>query len=240
MKQMIIEKITDLAESALNNPGKYNGFMGISTPHKFFSKNNMSYYFEWCSRQFKEFVMVLMDDPEHYNFMVFKFMKKKQALQHARKISDELKTAYEKSLRGLGIQNIKILQFKDFVNNDKYKNILLEVRKNAETNPGLKKDLEEMMNYGIGGKIEEFSKKISEKELEKIKSILFQYIIEETAAIIYLTENGYPVELDPTIEFITKKRIYEGDFPEIYFKLNLTRRGHLFIHPEGITKNVYV
>lgn len=234
---MIIEQSTDLGKDALENPKKYNGFLGVSILHKFFSKKNMKFYFEWCSKQFNEFFIILMDDPDKYNFQIFKNMTEKDSLEHARKISDQLKRGYEKVLRDLDISNIKILQFRDFNNDKKYKAILQAINDSNKSNKEFSKDLNHLMDIGIGGKIEELT--FDKKGIEEARRILINYIIEELASIIYLSENHHPIELDPTIEFITKKRIYEGDFPELYDKLKLTKRGHIYIHPAGILKSTY-
>mgnify|MGYP001308294214 CR=1 FL=1 len=234
---MIIEQLTDLANDALNYPKKYNGFLGVSILHKFFSKKNMSFYFEWSSKQFKEFIVILMDDPDKYNFQIFKNMDEKTALIHARKISDQLKLGYERTLKSLNISNIKVVQFRDFITDEKYIRILDEVNSYRKINNEFNNNLNLLMDIGIGGKIKELPYNV--ERIEEIRKILINYIIEELASIIYLSENDYPIELDPTIEFITKKKIYEGDFEVLYTKLNLTKRGHIYIHPEGIVKNSY-
>ena len=69
---MVIEQVTDLGKEALIKPFSYNGFMGISILNKFFAKKRMKHYFIWASQHFKEFQILLMDDPDKYNFMVFK------------------------------------------------------------------------------------------------------------------------------------------------------------------------
>ncbi len=234
---MIIEHVTDLGKDALENPKKYNAFIGISIPHKFFSKENIKTYSGWCSKQFKEFIILLMDDPEKYNFQVFKNMDEKETLGLVRKKSDELKRGYEKVLQHLSISNIKILQFRDFCSNNQYKNILQEIKTQFDSNEKFRNDLFSLMLLNIGGKIKELP--YGQKGIENIKMILVNYIIEELASILYLTVNGYPIELSPNFEFETKRRIYEGDFPELYQKLRLTKRGHLFIHPRNVSKSNY-
>lgn len=236
---MIIENTTDLGKDALLFLQKYKAFMGISVEHKFFSKKNMAQYFEWGSKQFAKFVIILMDDPKHYNFMVFKNMDEKTALALARKESNELKLGYEKVIKNLNIPNIKIVQFKDFFREKKYKKILEKIIKFSKVDIEFKKDLLNLMETGIGGKIKELSTKLSEKDVKKAKDTLFQYIIEELAAIIYFTENGYQIEVDPTIEFTTKKMLYDGNFPKISEELELSKRGHIFARLEGITKSSY-
>lgn len=234
---MIIEQTSDLGKDAIENPQKYNGFLGVSILHKFFSKTNMKFYFEWSSKQFKEFIVLLMDDPDRYNFRVFKKIPGNAALKHAREISDELKNGYGKTLRGLKISNIRIVQFRDFVEDAAYQSILWEIYNHFDSDDEFRKDLFHLMDIGIGSKIKELP--YQQDDIEKIREILANYIIQELASILYWTEHNYPIELDPTVEFTTKKRIYDGDFPELYSKLRLTRRGHIFIHPEGILKNSF-
>ncbi len=238
---MLVEQTTDLGADALENPQKYNGFMGISILHRFFSKKTMSFYFDWCSVQFKETVILLMDDPDKYNFTIFKKIPEDESLHKARLISDEIKRGYERILAQKNIQNIKILQFREFISQPRYINILSSIHSFLKENNQFHSDLYNLMDHSIGNKIQEFVQlnNIPTSNLSSIKETLFQYIVEEVASIVYLTEIGYPIELDPTIEFSTKKLIYEGHFPELFNKLQLSRRGHIFLHPEGIVKSSY-
>jgi tRNA-dependent cyclodipeptide synthase len=238
---MIIETTTDLGEDSIKHPGKYKGLMGISIFHKFFAKKRMEFYFSWGSTQFSEFVIPLMDDPDKYNCMIFNDLKEKDALTKARTVSDEIKRSYEKKLRTLGITNIKILQFRDFIEDPAYINVLDTIKEYLNEDSLFKEDLIGLMEMGIGEKIKDFLNQADtiETSPEKIKSILFMYIVEELASLIYLTQKGYPIEVDPTREFSTKKLLYEGSFPKLYKKLNLSKRGHIYAHPEGIQKSTY-
>jgi hypothetical protein len=212
---MIIETTTDLGEDSIKHPGKYKGLMGISIFHKFFAKKRMEFYFSWGSTQFSEFVILLMDDPDKYNCMIFNDLK--------------------------GITNIKILQFRDFIEDPAYINVLDTIKEYLNEDSLFKEDLIGLMEMGIGEKIKDFLNQADtiETSPEKIKSILFMYIVEELASLIYLTQKGYPIEVDPTREFSTKKLLYEGSFPKLYKKLNLSKRGHIYAHPEGIQKSTY-
>ncbi len=231
---MVIEKVTDLGEDALRNPKKYNGFMGITIRNRFFTKETMLEYIRWCSNQFNEFVIFLMDDPDQYNLMVFKELKKKQALEKARNISDYTKSALRKILNGQQMRNIKILQFRDFNNDPLFLRISLIVKKLIRNDKVFKDSLYTLMETIVGKKINDFiqKKKLSGEKIERIKKILFRYTTEEIVAVIYFTEKGYPIEIDPTPEFLVKSLLYEDRFPKFFHLMKLGERGHIFMHPK--------
>ena len=238
---MIIESATDLGIDALQNPGKYAGFMGISVGHKFFSKATMEYFFLWGSQIFKEFIILILDDPDTYNFMIFEDLTKEIALNKARIIGDEKARSYKKVINKLGVKNIKIVQVRDFSQNTHYLNLYTKIKAYTEINSSFKQELFNLMENGIGGKIQEHikSRNITQKEAADIKEILSEYILEEFVSLVYFTEYGYPIEIDPTREFSTKKLLYEGQFPDLSRALQLTKRGHVYTHPEGVTKASY-
>lgn len=238
---MVIEQVTDLGKEALIKPFSYNGFMGISILNKFFAKKRMKHYFIWASQHFKEFQILLMDDPDKYNFMVFKDMSATTALEKARVISDEIKVSYQRELEKLNITNIKIIQFRDFIGNESYQKILSATLDCLQVNSAFKEDLYSLIEVSIGGKIIEYAEKkhLDNNNIATVKKNLSQYIIEEFAALIYFTEKGFPIELDPTKEFSTKRLLYEGLFKNCDLFYNVSRRGHIYLHPEGITKASY-
>lgn len=238
---MIIESTTDLGTDAIQNPGKYTGFMGISVGHKFFSKATMELFFLWGSHLFKEFLILLMDDPDKYNFMIFENLSEEQALKKAQTIGDERARSYEKVIRKIGATNIRVVRFRDFNESKIYNDILLKTKQFSTKDLAFKKELLHLMEEGIGGKIQEYAlqKNLSLNEISPIKEILSGYILEEFVSLLYFTENGFPIEVDPTREFSTKKFVYEGMFDDFKQYLSLTRRGHIFAHPEGIIKSTY-
>ncbi|WKZ31301.1 MAG: tRNA-dependent cyclodipeptide synthase [Candidatus Dojkabacteria bacterium] len=238
---MIIEQQTALGTNALLNPGKYNGFMGISIQHKFFAPKRMQYYIEWGSKVFKNFAIVLMDDPDRYNFEVFNSLNADEALTKARNISDEKKRSYEKLITALQTDNVRILQFRDFADNEEYKNILRQLKEFSVSDQSFHGDLRNLMRMGIGGKLKEMqeSRNIPDSEMRDTIEVLLNYAIEELASIIYFTEYGYPIEVDPTIEFTTKTYLYDNNFPRISQSLALTNRGHIYAHPECAKKDTY-
>lgn len=239
---MIIEQTTALGQDALDNPGKYRGFMGVSILHKFFAPKRMKYFLKWGSETFEDFVILLIDDPDHYNFMVFDGMSKEEALEKARSISDEVKRSYEKLLRQFKIDNVKILQFRDFEEDPGYIKLLSKFRRLVNKNEELEDDLRKLMINSIGSRLGDHSKAKGHTQTEKDASekIAFQYILEEVAALLYFTEEKeLKIEVDPTKEFTTKKMLYENRIPSVSKALDLGERGHIFVHPEGIEKSTY-
>lgn len=238
---MVIESTTDLGSDAIQNPGKYAGFMGISVGHKFFSKTTMEYFLQWGSKMFSEFLILLMDDPDMYNFKVFENLTETEALNKARIIGDERARSYQKVIRKIGVTNIKIVQFRDFIYTPKYIDLLIKTKEYSIHNQEFKYELLGLMEEGIGGKIEEYvkQKSLTAEEIVTIKETLSGYILEEFVSLLYFTENGYPIEVDPTKEFSTKTMVYNNAFPEFNKLQSLSKRGHIFVHPEGITKSTY-
>jgi hypothetical protein len=97
----------------------------------------------------------------------------------------------------------------------------------------------QLMDEVIGNKIRQYQtfRKWSEVELAEKKEVLLNYLVEELASVIFFTENGYPIEIDPTHEFSTKTLLYEDGLSGLSQKLGLTRRGHLHAFPEGYDKS---
>ena len=238
---MIIRSITDLAREAIENKKTISGFMGISIRNKFFSHKNLEPYFVWASEYFKEFTILLMDDPDRHNYILFSNNPPEEAITKARRMGEDKRIGYKKILKNLGITNIKIIRFVEFENEkiytDSLKSLFLETTKSTE----LKEDLVKVLERGIGGKIMEFAhaNNLSKEQVSELIDNLLSYVIEELAATIYLTETGSPIEIDPYAEVSTKKLIYENNIAGLYEKLHLTKRGHVFVHPEDMIPPVY-
>lgn len=233
---MKVEKVTGIAKEVIDGNNSLNGFFGISIRHRFFSKINMIEYFKWISPRFKGFNILLMDDPDKYNLMVLKNYDDDEALKRAREISDLIKIGYERNLKHLNIENIKVIQFRDFINDPMYITFLQKIRDFVSHNSKFKKSLEVLMEKNVGIKIKEFFKtnSFSKEDEEKKRHTLLQYIIEEIASILYMTEKGFKIEIDPTEEFLTKTDIYNGLYPDLNKALGLTtERGHIFLQVEN-------
>ncbi len=227
-----IKFISGLAKEILDFPKKYSGFMGISIYNYFFTRKTMEKYILWGSKNLKEFIILLMDDPEVSNLHIFKKIDKKTALQKSRSHADSIKICLEKIIEKNFIKNTKILCFRDFNLDKKYLKIEKIIFNNFKKDLKFKEDLINLMFLWIGDKIKSMGKEITSEELEELS----KYIKKELASLLYFTEKGYKIELDPTPEFSTKRNIYEGIFEEIKRKLKLTKRGHIYLHPEGIEK----
>jgi len=229
--------IDSLVEQELHK----KAFMGVSTGHKFFSKKNMTHYIGWLSRNFDDAKVILMDDPHKYNFMVFKGETEEHAHTKARDISSKIKIGYERVKQNLDVDNVNIVRFKDFVEDDAYVHALDTIRKHYDEDNTFKQDLVDLMDRGIGGKILAHIEKnnLSREEAHKARNVLANYIVEELASLVYFTEQGYRIEVDQTKEFSTKKNLYEGQYPALAKELNIGERGHIYTHPIGVEKNTY-
>lgn len=231
---MIVEKTSRLGNEALEADQEYSAFLGISINHPFFSKENIKSYTEWCSEEFDEFYLLLMDDPDRHNFRVFKDMDETQAREHARQISDELSRGYRKVKRGGNHDSLHITRFKDFTDEQAYQTILGTVQDRFETHDEFHQSLRDLMQVGIGEKINDDPNITATDE-----RVLANYIIEELASIIYYTEHIATIELDPTRELTTKKELYEDTSPEITNELSLSDSGHIYVHPDNATKDTF-
>ena len=120
-------------------------------------------------------------------------------------------------IRKASLPNVSVRQFREFTDDRDFIQIHSSLRKFFVEDIGFRNDLEYLFEIARGGKVAEFfpKKTMSENRLLEIKNTLFQYLIEELAIIIYFTEKGYPIEIDPTIEFTTKKLLYDNGFPQI-------------------------
>lgn len=236
---MIIEQTTDLGEISLQMPKKYCAFLGISLRNKYFTLKILESYFIWMAEHFEKSVIWLIDEPDKYNYIVFKNDTEVEAIRKSRAMSLEKKGSYEKLLNKLKIKNISVVLLSNFSNHKSYINILNKITSSHETDENFERDLYQIIENGIEGKFNEFVhiNNISHDTAISLKRILFKYVVEELAGIIYLTENGYPIEIDPYEEFGAKKKLYENIFPSISNGLELSNRGHIYAYPEG---NKYV
>ena len=237
-KKMIMENATDLGEDAIRTPGKYKGFIGISLLQRYFSPKRIAYFIDWGAKQFEEFAVLIMDHPEVYNFIAFNGLTEKDAMKKADEISDERKRSYEKVINGLGIDNVRIVQFRDVVDKARYKELDRVVRAYDEKDRVFHRDLMDTVLRFIGGKIDDHCETHGIVAAGRVELVdfLFQHLREEIVGILYLVEEEYLIEIEPQIEFSTKKKIYEHAFPEMLAELQQKRRGHINIYPEGIPK----
>lgn len=235
---MVIKKTTDLGKDAIDHPGKYDGFLGISVGHQFYSNNVVEEYAMWASSIFKQFAIFLLDDPNHYNIMIYSQMEKQKSLQRARAVSDEKKAGYSRILKKNAISNITIIQCRDFIQDQKYQVILNGITRFSDDNEEFRKSLKGLMEEWVGGKIQEYANKhaFEERDLISAQNTLFHYVLEEVASLVYLTEKGYTIEVDPTEEFATKILLYEKKFQGFAKYISIGNRGHIFAYPFGKSK----
>jgi tRNA-dependent cyclodipeptide synthase len=240
-KKMIIENTSGLGEKALTHKGKYNAFMGISILHKYFAPKRMKYFLKWGSKVFNKFTILLIDDPDIYNFMTFKKMDQLTALKKARRISSEKEASYQKLIEKYNLENVSVTKFQDFEKETLYTKYLTTIKRYYFENSDFHEDVRELL-FSITGKIDEYQRthELTDEQVDQvIENSLINYLIEELATIIYFSELNHPIEVDPTEEFPTKRNLYVGKYPEIARELGLSKRGHIYTHPEGIYKNTF-
>lgn len=252
--EMVVEDTTDLGSEAIKNPKSHDGFMMISLLHRFFGKKTMAMYIEWASKIFNNFYVIIADDMDVYNAMVFEDMDKDEALTKMREIGDEKKRSYMRTVNRLaadGVSNVHIVQHRDFFENEKYQEIVSLIRQQAVEDTSFRSSLVKLVLGNVGKKFDDRMKEVNaDEETRKTQfATLCEYIYQELAGIIFFTEvgmngKGIPVEVDPTPEFSTKKELYEGMLSQVqaaFKKMNffLEQRGHINVHPLGIEKSSY-
>lgn len=196
----------------------------------------MESYILWGSKQFRQFFVLLMDDPDLYNYVIFSSNSYNTARAKARQMGYEKKVGYQRIAAKYNCTNITVLTFSDFIYKKEYQSTLSACRDYLAIDKAYQDDLISIMHKGIGGKIEEYfdQNRFSEKEKKFTINTLFQYILEEFAAIIYVSEQIAPIEVDPYEEFSTKTQLYAGAYPDLAARIGITQRGHLFVLPNGI------
>ncbi len=264
---MIIEEITGIAL----DPKIYrdsDAFFGISLAHKYFSKKVLRHFIAYGNNTFRTFNVLLMDVPHVFNYIMFspdldlesldisKILKTplaKESLAKTKRISDETMVALNRAKNDV-IQkdpvkssgnNIRLISFVELLQDNSFLELTQGIYKYAGDNVEFCRDLYNLIVHSIGGLIDmrlKHTKNISSENLAKFKMGLMNYIILELASLIYLTEISlYRIELDPTREFLTKKNMYDGKYPDLWEKLKIKNpsRGHINTHPKGLLKKSY-
>jgi tRNA-dependent cyclodipeptide synthase len=231
---MQLHTTTALGNDAFRYKKKYNAFMGISIRNKYFTKDTMREYFLWLDEYFQETVILLMDDPDRYNLMVFKDVSEERALTKTREISDYVKSAYEKIKRQYNINSIQVVQFKDFNEDPLYIDTRKQISSLVNQNQIIQNSLVRVMEENTRVKLHEiFGENSSTIIQAKQKELLLKYITDEFIAIIFFLRKGYLIEIDPHVEFLTKRLFYEASVTSKSQTLGIPNRGHIYISPPG-------
>jgi tRNA-dependent cyclodipeptide synthase len=228
--KMLVKSVVGLGAEALNDKKKYNAFLGVSVFNKFFTKEVFEKYALWCSEYFRETAILLMDDVERINFKLFKGLTEKESLKRAKESGENLRRAFEKVIRKNNISNVRIILLRDLKLEEGFWHNLKILQEEYNSNCEFKKLFKSLMLNIIGYKVEMLIENADDKTLDELS----EYLKEELAAMLYLSENGYPIELDPYSEFSIKKDLYGGLLEDLKNTLELkAARGHIYVHPEG-------
>jgi len=208
---MVIKEKINLGKNLIQKPKTINAFMGVSLGRPFFSKENIEKYFLWASKYCKKFLLILADEPERWNYQVFKNIDKKQALYLALKTGKEYKQGFEKTINKYSLKDIKIKTWKELFSNDQqYERILDKLYKYFKRDRNFGEDIIETTRNNL--------------KLKNIDERLPNYLIEETAAIIWLTKNDFPVEINHNSLAKINKNIYSNKYPKLTKELNLEEK----------------
>ena len=200
MKDMKSKSQIGLGRELIQKPKTINAFMGVSLGRPFFSKENIEKYFLWADEFCKEFILILADEPEKWNYQVFKNMNEEQALELALKTGEEYKQGFEKIINKHSLKDIKVKTWRDlFSNNQQYKETLEKLYRCFERDADFKKDIIETTKNNL--------------KLKNIDEKLSNYLIEEIAATIWFIKNNFPVEINYNPLAETNKNIYSNKYP---------------------------
>lgn len=179
----------------------FNVFVGISLGNKLLTPELAEEYVKWAHTNTKDNAVILVaDDIDIFNWMVFRGLSQKDAEEKVRQKGYGMKGMFEKAIRNLArqendptyIANVHILFWSDIRNKgyDHLKEILAEEYK---TN----KEFREQVLYFVGKYIELRDVEVSEEDKDK----LADYIISELPTLlggIYWNDTLYNLVLYPT------------------------------------------
>lgn len=232
---MIIKSQTGLAKNISKEKLLYKGFLGISIRNRFFSKRVVKHYIQWAEKNLQRLDILLFDDPDRFNLMVFKGFSEKIATQKAREIGKNHQKAYQKIINELNAQKkTKILTFQDLLKDPLFVKYDQKTHLYIKKNTLLQEYLIQDMYNNIGEKISLIQNDTTLTDDEKNNKIktLSQYIFSELSPLLYMLKKGYLIEIDPHEEFLAKKQLYQGKFPHLFQELQLPpQRGHLNMQP---------
>lgn len=192
----------------------HKGMLGISITNHVFSKVTVQTIAEFGLKNCKEFVIVLVDLPERWNWPLKPANLKRDWFIE---IGDEKERAYNKALVQSGLANqIKLLRWCDLVDTAEYKRNLRVVQVCFNTNPQFRVALIAQVKTNLGGRISEVSSREGRILTENDFDTLANYLTEEIAGLWYLHfDLGYSIDIYPGSQMKVMHQIYENSFPEI-------------------------
>lgn len=217
---MKVKSQINFGTKLIEKPKTVNAFMGVSLGKPFYSKENIENYFLWAEKYCKKLILILADEPERWNYQVFKQLPKKESLSFAQKIGEYYKRGFLKLINKNSLQDIEVKVWKDlFKRNQEYKRTLSVLRKHFLREGQFREDFIKTIRQNLGRKIKKELKGDKEKI---IVDVLSNYLIEELAATIWFIKNDFPVEINPRKLSKLNKNIYIDKYRQLSKDLGLS------------------
>ena len=192
---MLIKQTIGLGQDVLKKHKTINAFMGVSLGRPFYSKENVEKYLLWANEYCDKFVFILSDDPERWNYEVFKRMGQEDALAFARRVGDEYKRCFQRMINKHDLGTAEVKTWRDlFDDNSRYRKILKTFQNHFKEDYEFKEDCIQAVWQNLGQKIE---KDVKDNKNEVVKYKLVNYLLEELTATVFFIQNSFPVEINP-------------------------------------------
>jgi len=210
---MLVKQTIGLGQDVLKKHKTINTFMGVSLGRPFYSKENVEKYLLWANEYCDRFVLILSDDPERWNYEVFKRMGEDDALAFARRVGDEYKRCFQRMINKHSISNAEVKTWRElFDGNPRYSKILRVFRNYFKEDCEFRKDCTGTVCRNLDRKI---GTNLECNKDEVVEQKLANYLLEELAATIWFIESGFPVEVNPRKLARINENIYTHKYDEL-------------------------
>ncbi|MBU0722577.1 hypothetical protein KKA93_03950 [Patescibacteria group bacterium] len=218
-----------LANNNENLKQNLNGLLGISIPKHLFSNDLVAEIADLGSKICKNFVIVLVDYPERFNWLLHDCKSRGEAAEHSLQLGLERKQGYYRALRKVGLhEKVPIWSWLRLAEETGYQRNKKVVIDFFFSDKFFHKEVIEQVLKNIGGKIDEAEKKLgrqfSQSELDEI----CHYFLEEIAGFFYLYfDLDYKIDIYPGANTNLVEGIYANKFPVLTERLGYdwTQRG---------------
>jgi tRNA-dependent cyclodipeptide synthase len=177
---------------------RLNAYLGVSlSKATYFSKRRMAEYIRWSTLHFDKLLIIVADHLEAYDYQVFKRVPFEIALQKTHRIGQDLVKGYLRAVPQDLESNVQVVTATELLARADCSDIL-QLVKNATVHTGFKQDLIDTVLKALSGKI--LAVISPDYTMADILTILVNYLVEEIAIILYLsnkTESPFKVALFP-------------------------------------------
>lgn len=192
-------------------------FISVDSRSIHYSKKGIKDYCLWAMDCFDRFLLLIVDLPQTYNYLVFKKYSLSEAQHRAETVGQDKKRALEKIIRDLRKDKVQVQGFKEMYEQEHYKKIHSVISdyfvKNTQFRSDLLLEMENLLRSG--GKLRE--------DVEADVN-LANFLIEEISAFFCLTEfMGYQIEIAHQEEFQLVKNIFNSKYEGLLELLELLK-----------------